>query len=64
MASLRSVIDLQTFLTCILWDTSPSYRTIDVRKCWINSKNLARIRAVADYSYETLESERALFGGR
>ena len=29
-----------------------------------DSKDLARIRAVADYIYETVESERALFGGR
>ena len=26
-----------------------------------DSKDLARIRAVADYIYETVESERALF---
>jgi DNA-binding transcriptional LysR family regulator len=29
-----------------------------------DSKDLARIRAVADYILETVESERALFGGR
>src|SRR4029078_2291244 len=29
-----------------------------------DSKDLARIRAVADYIHETVESERALFGGR
>ena len=29
-----------------------------------DSKDLARIRAVADYIYETVERERALFGGR
>jgi DNA-binding transcriptional LysR family regulator len=28
-----------------------------------DSKDLARIRAVADYIYETVESERALFSG-
>ena len=28
-----------------------------------DSKDLARIRAVADYIYETVERERALFGG-
>jgi DNA-binding transcriptional LysR family regulator len=28
-----------------------------------DSKDLARIRAVADYICETVESERALFGG-
>jgi EAL domain-containing protein (putative c-di-GMP-specific phosphodiesterase class I) len=29
-----------------------------------DSKDLARIRAVADYIHETVERERALFGGR
>jgi hypothetical protein len=29
-----------------------------------DSKDLARIRAVADYIYETVERERALFSGR
>jgi hypothetical protein len=29
-----------------------------------DSKDLARIRAVADYICETVDSERALFGGR
>jgi DNA-binding transcriptional LysR family regulator len=29
-----------------------------------DSKDLARIRAVADYIYETVEAERALFGGQ
>jgi DNA-binding transcriptional LysR family regulator len=29
-----------------------------------DSKDLARIRAVADYIHETVESERALFGGK
>ena len=29
-----------------------------------DSKDLARIRAVADYIHETVEGERALFGGR
>ena len=29
-----------------------------------DSKDLARIRAVADYIYETVENERALFSGR
>ena len=29
-----------------------------------DSKDLARIRAVADYIYETVESDRALFSGR
>lgn len=53
MASLVPEIDLQTFLTRILWDTSPSNCTIDVRKCWINSKDLARTRAVADHIYES-----------
>ena len=28
-----------------------------------DSKDLARIRAVADYIYETVERERALFSG-
>jgi hypothetical protein len=28
-----------------------------------DSKDLARIRAVADYICETVDSERALFGG-
>lgn len=28
-----------------------------------DSKDLARIRAVADYIYETVEAERALFSG-
>jgi hypothetical protein len=28
-----------------------------------DSKDLARIRAVADYIYETVENERALFSG-
>jgi DNA-binding transcriptional LysR family regulator len=28
-----------------------------------DSKDLARIRAVADYIYETVERERVLFGG-
>ena len=28
-----------------------------------DSKDLARIRAVADYIHETVESERALFSG-
>ena len=29
-----------------------------------DSKDLARIRAVADYIHETVERERALFSGR
>ena len=29
-----------------------------------DSKDLARIRAVADYIYETVENERTLFSGR
>ena len=29
-----------------------------------DSKDLARIRAVANYVYETVENERALFSGR
>ena len=29
-----------------------------------DSKDLARIRAVADYIYETVENDRALFSGR
>jgi hypothetical protein len=36
-----------------------------LRTFWLlmhaDSKDLARIRAVADYIYETVESERALF---
>jgi len=39
-----------------------------LRTFWLlmhaDSKDLARIRAVADYIYETVESERALFSGK
>ena len=42
-------------------------RSHDLAQFWLlmhaDSKDLARIRAVADYIYETVESERSLFSG-
>ena len=59
---LRAVREHREHLRAVL----PQEVTIS-RAFWLlmhaDSKDLARIRAVADYIYETVEAERALFSG-